>query len=150
MFTVRSVEPVRIWGDYDNDGDLDLFVTSPGLGRNSLYRNESNKNHWIDIKLVGTGSNRSAIGARVTVTAMINDVIVDQIRQVSGSTGGFGQDSLNVEFGLGDAAIIDSILVEWPSGIVQALGNVTVDQFMTLREPSHWVFLPSVIRNRER
>jgi hypothetical protein len=144
-----SSSEIGIWGDYDNDGDLDLFVTSPGLGRNFLYRNESTENHWINVKLIGTASSRTAIGARVTVSATINGVSVDQIREVSGSTGGFGQDSLNVEFGLGDAAIIDSIVVEWPSGIVQVLGHVTVDRFMTIREPDHWMFLPVVMRNQE-
>jgi len=144
-----SSSEIGIWGDYDNDGDLDLFVTSPGLGKNSLYRNEGTENHWINIRLIGTVSNWSAIGARVTVVATINGVLVSQIREVSGSTGGIGQDSLNVEFGLGDAAIIDSIVIEWPSGIVQVLGNITVDQFMTIREPSHRIFLPFVVRNPE-
>jgi hypothetical protein len=144
-----SSSEIGIWGDYDNDGDLDLFVTSPGLGKNFLYRNETVGNHWINIRLVGTASNWSAIGARVTVGATINGVLVRQIREVSGSTGGFGQDSLNVEFGLGDAAIIDSIVIEWPSGIVQVLKSVTVDQFMKIREPSHRIFLPFVVQNPE-
>jgi len=98
-----SSSQIGIWGDYDNDGDLDLFVTSNELGRNSLYRNETVGSHWINVRLVGTASNWSAIGARVTVVTTINGVLVRQIREVSGSTGGFGQDSLNAEFGLGDA-----------------------------------------------
>jgi hypothetical protein len=144
-----SGSEIGIWGDYDNDGDSDLFVTVGGGGKNLLYRNEGAGNHWINIKLVGTASNLSAVGARVTLMATINGIPVTQMRQVSGSTGGFGQDSLNVEFGLGDAAIIDSIVVEWPSGTVQVLGSETADRFMILREPSHPIFLPLVVRNPE-
>jgi hypothetical protein len=133
-----------IWGDYDNDGDLDLFVTVNGGHSNFLYRNEGTGKHWINLRLVGTVSNRSAIGARVTVVAAVNGALAGQIRQVAGSTGGFGQDSLNVELGLGDAAIIDSIVIEWPSGAVQVLRDVAVDQFLTITEPGYWIYVPLI------
>ncbi len=131
-----------VWGDYVNDGDLDLFV-AVGDGRNNhLYRNDGNENHWIHIKLVGAapnrtgiGTNRSAIGARVAVTATINGRTVKQVQEVSGQTGMYSQNSLDLEFGLGDAAAIHTLTVRWPSGVVQALTDVAVNQFLTIREP---------------
>jgi uncharacterized repeat protein (TIGR01451 family) len=133
-----------VWGDYDNDGDLDLFVARGGDYNNLLYRNDGNENHWIHLKLVGAapertrtgvGSNRSAIGARVAVTATINGATIEQIQEVSGQTGFLGQNSLDVEFGLGDAAVIESVTVRWPSGVVQVLTDIAADQFLTIHEP---------------
>jgi hypothetical protein len=95
-----------------------------------LYRNDGNSNNWINIKCVGTSSNKSAIGASVRVRANINGIQSQQLRQISVHSG----NSLEAEFGLGDAAIIDSITVEWPSEIVQMLREVAVSQFLTVTE----------------
>jgi len=124
------------WADYDRDGDLDLFVANClNLDEdNVLYRNDGNTNGWINIKCVGVISNRSAIGAKVRLLADMGSVSVWQMREISGQTGKAGQNSLNVHFGLGDAAIIDSIRVEWPSGMVQVLTDVDVNQFLTIEE----------------
>ncbi len=130
-----------LWGDYDNDGDLDLFVAVAYGGNNHLYRNEGNENHWLHLKLIGAapdrtqtavGSNMSAIGARVTVMATIDGRAVQQVQEVSGQTGMYNQNSLDVEFGLGDATVVDALTVRWPSGVVQTLTDVAADQFMTL------------------
>lgn len=121
-------------GDYDRDGDLDLFVANLSAEDNFLYRNDGNTNHWVNVLCVGTVSNRSAIGAKVRVRATIKGNSVSQMREVSGQTGFYGQNSLNAEFGLGDATVIDSIRIEWPSGIVQILTDVAVDQFLTITE----------------
>jgi len=121
------------WGDYDNDGDLDLFVANYAEN-NFLYQNNGNSNNWINIKCVGTVSNKSAIGAKVKVKATIGGNPVWQMQEVSGQTGYFSQNSLNAEFGLGNATIIDSIKVEWPSGNVQYLTSVSVDQFLIITE----------------
>jgi len=122
-----------IWGDYDNDGDLDLFV-AVAQGGNLLYRNDGNSNNWINIKCVGTFSNRSAIGTKIKLNAAIKGKQVQQMREISGQTGRRGQNSLNVEFGLADAAIIDTVTIEWPLGIVQVLTGVAVNQFLTITE----------------
>ena len=123
------------WGDYDNDGDLDLFVVNYDAA-NSLYRNDGNTNHWVNIKCIGASSNVSGVGVKVRVTAEINGNPVRQLREISGQTGHGGQNSLNTEFGLGDAVSIDSIKVEWPSGLVQVWENVQVNQFITVTEGS--------------
>jgi len=115
------------WGDYDNDGDLDLFVANDNGQNNYLYTNNGNSNNWINLKLLGIQSNTSAIGAKVKVKATINGTETWQLREISGQTGYFSQNSLNVEFGLGDASSIDSIKIEWPSGIVEYYFNTAVN-----------------------
>ena len=122
------------WGDYDRDGDLDLFITNVNYENNAFYRNNGNGNNWINIKCIGIVSNRSAIGAKVRVRATINGEGVWQLREISGQTGAKSQNSLNGHFGLGDATIIDETRVEWPSGIIDKLSNVDVNQFLTISE----------------
>jgi hypothetical protein len=135
------------WIDYDNDGDLDLFVANYNYieidpnndgEENALYKNEGNNNSWINIKCEGTISNRSAIGAKVRIKALINGKQTWQVREISGQTsGGFcAQNSLNAEFGLGDAQIIDSLKIHWPSGIRWDTVNVTPNQFLIITEKS--------------
>lgn len=124
------------WGDYDNDGDLDLFCANTSNQNNYLYSNNGNSNHWINIKCVGTKSNVSAIGTKIRVKANINGKYVWQLNEISGTGGRFGFNSLNAEFGVGNAAVIDSIKIEWTSGIIQILTNVAVNQFLTITEPS--------------
>ena len=147
----------RAWADYDNDGFLDLFVANtvsvPGGAtysnfRNFLYRNDGNTNQWIKLKLVGTVSNRAAIGAKIRVKTTMGGNTVWQLRDISGGSGwGGGQNSLVAHFGLGDATNIDTIRIEWPSGIVQEMHNVPVKQFLTVTEPPRLQALgPGVLR----
>lgn len=115
------------WADYDNDGDLDLLTANhEGPVRNFLYRNNlANGNSWINIRLKGTVSNRSASGAKVRILADIagTGMLVWQMQELLGQSGIGSQNSLNAEFGLGQATIVDQIRVEWPSGIVQVINN---------------------------
>ena len=122
------------WTDLNNDGFLDLFVANIGLpaGTNFFYINNGNSNSWLKVNLVGRTSNRSAIGAKVRVQAVIGGVPRWQLREVSG--GGYGQNSLAQNFGLGDATNIDLLRIEWPSGVVQTLSNVAPRQFLTIAE----------------
>jgi ASPIC/UnbV protein/VCBS repeat protein len=122
------------WGDYDNDGFLDLFVANR-VGANFLYHNNTNENHWLKFRLIGTRSNRAAIGAKVRVRATINGQTFWQMREVPGGDGTMGQNSLHVHIGLGDATKAEIVRVEWPSGTVQELPNVASKQFVTITEP---------------
>lgn len=128
--------------DYDKDGFLDVGTAKidpfslqlGGPGTNSLlFRNNqtpgSSKN-WIQIKLVGTASNRSAIGTRITLTAGGKT----QIREVITTTGFASGGSLVVHFGLGTATTITSMDVKWPSGIIQNFTGLAVNEIMTVTE----------------
>ena len=123
------------WGDYNNDGFLDAIIINAGAA-NNLYRNDvANGNHWINIEARGTSSNRSGIGAKVYAKATIFGESYWQLRHISGSpTGDRSQNSLRVHFGLGDATSIDSLRIEWPSGIIDETADVPVDEFLIAQE----------------
>ncbi len=122
-------------GDYDRDGDLDIAVANcfGANQHNALFRNEGNANAWLTISVIGTVSNASAIGTKVRIRSVINGTPVWQTRHVSGQSGYCGQ-NLEVHFGLGDAAIIDSISVTFPSGQKKILTNVTPRQHLIIKE----------------
>lgn len=122
------------WVDYDNDGFLDLFVTRSSASANLLYHNNGNTNAWLEVKLVGTVANRSAIGAKVRVHATIGGKTFWQLREIN-SGGGWNCVPLVVHFGLGDATNVDTLRIEWPSGTVQEFPNVAPKQILTITEP---------------
>jgi hypothetical protein len=126
------------FGDYDNDGFQDLAVaTTRYAGTDEvdfLFRNKGNQNHWITLSLVGTVSNRSAIGAKVRIKSMINNQPVWQMREVSSQSAYCSQNDMRVHFGLADAETVDSIIIEWPSGIKQYYTNVPSKQFFMIQE----------------
>jgi hypothetical protein len=120
--------------DMDLDGDLDLFVCQDG-GSNLLFENTiSEENHWIEVECRGTKTNSSAIGARVSVQAMVNDHGFWQTREISGQTGFGGQNEMIAHFGLKDAGIIDSLVIHWPSRIIWDTTNVAVNQRLVITE----------------
>jgi hypothetical protein len=118
--------------DFDNDGRLDIYETNanqPSL----LYHNcTAGAGHWIELKLVGTRSNRDAIGARVT--AKVGAAML--LREVNGGNGYASQSSTRVHIGLGAATRIDELTVRWPSGLVErlALGTLTIDHLSYVQE----------------
>jgi hypothetical protein len=129
------------WADYDNDGFLDLFVARNDEKGSYLYHNEGNSNNWLAFKLIGTVSNRSAIGAKVRVKAFYRGANRWQLRQItSGSDGASG---LSANFGLSDATKADLVRIEWPSGIVQNLTNVPARRFLTVVEHQEFTNTPA-------
>lgn len=126
-----------VTADYNRDGFLDLFVTngmypSPfdHLGPIQLFKNNGNSNHWIEIDLVGTTSNRDGIGARVLVTAGGKT----QLREQGGGMHKFSQNHTRIHFGLGANTTIQLLEIHWPSGIVQAIENLEVDKIIQVVE----------------
>ncbi len=117
------------WGDYDNDGDMDLYVVNYRQP-NKLYRNEGNNNHWIIIKPEGTVSNKAGIGARIKITTGTST----QIREVDGGSGFSSQDSLWVHFGLGNYELIDKLEIKWPGGEDQILYSIEANQILSVKE----------------
>jgi hypothetical protein len=127
------------WVDYDNDGFLDLFITKGTDADNTwvsnlLYHNDGNTNAWLEVKCVGTASNRSAIGAKVRVQATIGGKTMWQMREIHSGTG-WGSEPLVAHFGLRDATNVDTVRIEWPSGTVQELHNLVPRQILTITEP---------------
>jgi len=120
--------------DYDNDGDLDLYACNQENQKNFLYRNDGNSNNWINIKLTGKISNTLAIGSVIKLKCNINGQAVWQMRHVESQSGYNSQNSLNAEFGLAESTVIDSIIINWSSGIEQVFTNVGSNQFLTIEE----------------
>ncbi len=130
------------WVDYDNDGFLDLHFClghqPPSIGSarpNYLYHNAGNSNAWLEVKCVGTLANRSAIGARIRVKATVDGKTFWQVREIKSSAGWDVATPLIAHFGLGDATNVETLRIEWPSGTVQQLHNVTSKQILTVTEP---------------
>ncbi len=119
-------------GDYDKDGDLDLFVVNWN-GPSKLFENkymDISQNHFFKVKLEGVMSNKDAIGVRVLIFYGENR----QVREVQAGKGYGDCNSLEVEFGVGSFDLIDNMMVFWPSGIVQSFSDLWVDSLYTIRE----------------
>jgi hypothetical protein len=121
-------------GDYDNDGDLDLFCNGNGTNRSFYINFMFSSNGWLKFNLVGVKSNRSAIGARVRVKATIGGQPTWMQREISAQNTFLGHNSLTVHFGLGDASVADSVIIEWPSGEVNYRTAVAANQTLTIEE----------------
>ncbi len=120
------------FGDIDNDGRIDAVVTVLG-GQVKLFHNISEtSNHWILLNLVGTKSNRMAIGAKLRVTT--NDGR-SQWNHVTTAVGYASSSDSRVHFGLGTNRSISELEIRWPSGVKQVLRNVRVDNSLTVIEP---------------
>ncbi|HXS95616.1 MAG TPA: CRTAC1 family protein [Candidatus Limnocylindrales bacterium] len=117
-------------GDYDNDGDVDILVSNNG-GAPQLLRNDGgNTNHWLEILLVGTRSNRDGVGARLKLTSGSWTATAQRMGGMSYQS---AQDP-RVHFGLGNRTKVDALEVRWPSGTVTRLTNVAVNQILTVQE----------------
>ncbi|MGH9331978.1 MAG: CRTAC1 family protein, partial [Vicinamibacterales bacterium] len=118
------------FGDVDNDGDVDVLVMNMNEPPSLLINAYSGSNHWLMLHLVGTRSNRSAIGATIIVRAGGRA----QARAVLSQSSYYSHDDLRVHVGLGAAVAADEVEVRWPSGGTQLLKNVRGGQVLTVRE----------------
>jgi enediyne biosynthesis protein E4 len=120
-------------GDLNGDGFPDLVVTSLNKRPRILLNSGDNKNHWLWLDLVGKKSNRDAIGAKVKVTTASGRVLYNHL---SVSSGFMSSSQRRVHFGLGGDSAVRSLEIRWPSGTMQTLENVKVDQVLHVSEPS--------------
>ena len=118
------------FGDYDDDGDVDVVVNNVH-DTPDLFRTESPAgHHWLAAKLVGTRSNRSAIGARVRCEAGG----VTQWQEVRGGGSYASQNDLRAHFGLAAATTVDRLWVRWPNGLEEEWSGLPADRIHTLTE----------------
>jgi len=116
-------------GDLDGDGRPDIFIVNMNA-RPSLLKNRAPHGHFLNVALTGTRSNRSAIGARVTVIAGGRK----RVQEVMSGESFYSQNSFTLHFGLGDLTAAEKIDIRWPSGIVQQLGETAADQTIKVTE----------------
>ena len=120
-------------GDFDDDGNPDVFVANRAGETNFLFVNDGNGNSWLNVKCIGVVSNTSAIGVKVSIMATINDTLVWQTREISAQTG-YNSETLRAHFGLGDATLIDSLRVIWPSGTIDVFEGFLPNKSVTITE----------------
>ncbi|RKU30660.1 hypothetical protein C6497_02985 [Candidatus Poribacteria bacterium] len=118
------------FSDYDNDGDIDIIIVNSNQRAVLLQNNNLSLNNWLRIKLIGTKSNRDGIGSRVK----IKTENIEQIAEVKRGSGYASGSDIRLSFGLGKATVVDSIVVEWQSGIVQELTDVNINQTLEIIE----------------
>ncbi|MGH9904448.1 MAG: ASPIC/UnbV domain-containing protein, partial [Pyrinomonadaceae bacterium] len=117
-------------GDFDNDGDSDLLLINVGEPPSLLRNDGGNRNHWLGIKLVGTKSNRDGIGAKIAITAAGSR----RQKQMLGGTSYCSASDKRLLFGLGASTQVAEVEVTWPGGQISTIKNVSVDQYVIVRE----------------
>src|SRR6267378_592271 len=124
------------FGDFDNDGDLDVVVNTVNDFPQLLRCDSRTANNWIKIKTIGTKSNRSGIGARIKcVTHLPGDKkLYAQIDEVRSGGGYFSQNDLRAHFGIGKADKVELLEIRWPSGLVETLKDIKPNQVIFVKE----------------
>ena len=129
-FSIKRVGRGAAFGDYDNDGDTDIFVVNLNQ-EGVLLRNEGgNKHNWLMIRTVGVKSNRDGIGARVEVMTRSHS----QMKEVQAGSSYLSGHDLRLLFGLGTETTAEGIKITWPSGIEQTLLDVEANQLLIITE----------------
>jgi hypothetical protein len=119
------------YGDFDNDGDLDVLINNQD-GPPTLLRNDAdNQNHWLLVRCVGRESNRSAIGTRL----LLRSGKLPQMREIKAGSSYASQCDTRAHFGLGSVDRVDELEIRWPSGKVEKRENVKTDQILVIEEP---------------
>jgi hypothetical protein len=129
-------------GDLWNDGRLAVVITNMNAKPSLLVNDVRNSNHWVALKLIGTRSNRDAIGARILLKAG-KRTWVDEVR--SGSSYNSNSD-MRIHFGLGAITKVDDVQIRWPSGLLEDFDSVRLDTINTVKEGAGVVADPAAAR----
>jgi hypothetical protein len=127
-FSVPAAHRGAGFGDFNNDGKIDIVVTVLNGEPQLLMNRSQNHNHWIILKLVGVADNRDGLGTRVKITTA-NGV---QYNQATTAVGYNSSSDKRVHFGLQNATVVDQIELVWPTGVKQVLHHVMADQILTI------------------
>ena len=129
-FAIEGVGRALASGDVDNDGDLDLLVTNNGERVNLLMNDGGNSANALLIQAIGTKSNRSALGTKLTLTAATRK----QVREIQSGSSYLAQNDLRAHFGIGRAPAAERLEVRWPDGSTEVITNLAANQVVTIRQ----------------
>ena len=127
---VEKVSRGAAFGDYDNDGDIDILVLNIDDTPTLLRNDGGNRNHWLQVSLIGTTSNRDGIGARIEA-GVAGRV---QVRQIAAGTSFLSHSDIRAHFGLQRATKVDRLVVRWPGGRVEEFRDLDADQWLVITE----------------
>jgi enediyne biosynthesis protein E4 len=131
VLNTRSVARGACFADYDSDGKVDAYLVNLGAQGTLLHNVSTGSGHWVEIKLVGTKSNRDGVGARVEINAGGKRQTAERVAD----SGYLSQNDARLHFGLGTTSSVDKLIVHWPSGREQTLEKVAADRVVTVEEP---------------
>ena len=118
------------FADYDNDGDIDIFIVNHQAAPTLLRNENDTENHWLKVRVTCVQSNRSCLGARVEIQTPLGK----QRRELGAQSSYLSQNALEAHFGLGSAASVKQVRVVFPSGVVRTLENVPSNQIVAVKE----------------
>jgi hypothetical protein len=129
-FLVPKIHRGAAFGDFNNNGKIDIIVTTINDKPQLLMNRTANSNHWIVLNLVGTKDNRDGLGTKIKMTTSEGV----QFNEATTAVGYSSSSDKRVHFGLGRATVVNKIELSWPSGVKQVLSNVKGDQILTVVE----------------
>ena len=126
----KKVSRGAAFGDYDNDGDIDIFLNNSNQPATLLRNEDGNSNHWLTIQPIGTQSNASGIGTKIVLKA--GDLSL--FKEVRSGASYLSQSDLRVHFGLGKQTEIDTLEIHWQSGLTDQFSNLKSNQILRIKE----------------